>query len=122
MTIEEAKKELERFVKIKTTLRPAFLDVILNALETKTPELDEEGSARGRLIRETDVVPLEDYKSRFMDAPTVEPKHGHWIINNNRHTCSCSNCKNIELVDWAIDQANYCPNCGAYMRGEEDDK
>lgn len=31
MTLEEAKNELEKFVKLKTTLRPAFLDVILKA-------------------------------------------------------------------------------------------
>lgn len=31
MTIDEAKKELEKFVKLKTTMRPAFLDVILKA-------------------------------------------------------------------------------------------
>jgi len=33
MTINRAKKELVRFVELKTTLRPAFLDVILEALE-----------------------------------------------------------------------------------------
>lgn len=31
MTLEEAKIELEKFVKLKTTMRPAFLDVILKA-------------------------------------------------------------------------------------------
>lgn len=31
MTLEEAKNELEKFVKLKTTMRPAFLDVILKA-------------------------------------------------------------------------------------------
>ena len=31
MTLEEAKNELEKFVKLKTSLRPAFLDVILKA-------------------------------------------------------------------------------------------
>ena len=33
MTLEEAKKELEKFVKLKTTQRPAFLDVILEGLD-----------------------------------------------------------------------------------------
>lgn len=31
MTLPEAKAELEKFVKLKTTLRPAFVDVLLNA-------------------------------------------------------------------------------------------
>ena len=33
MTLEKAKQELEKFVKLKTTLRPAFVDVLLNAEE-----------------------------------------------------------------------------------------
>lgn len=40
MTIEEAKKELEKFVKLKTTQRPLFLDVILDALNTNTVSLE----------------------------------------------------------------------------------
>lgn len=44
MTINRAKKELVRFVELKTTLRPAFLDVILEALEEletyKEPEIN----------------------------------------------------------------------------------
>lgn len=33
MTLEKAKQELEKFVQLKTTLRPAFVDVLLNAEE-----------------------------------------------------------------------------------------
>lgn len=35
MTLEKAKQELEKFVQLKTTLRPAFVDVLLNAEEVK---------------------------------------------------------------------------------------
>ena len=31
MTLNEAKAELEKFVKLKTTMRPTFVDVLLNA-------------------------------------------------------------------------------------------
>lgn len=31
MTIEEAKAELEKFVNLKTTMRPTFVDVLLKA-------------------------------------------------------------------------------------------
>lgn len=31
MTLDEAKAELEKFVQLKTTLRPTFVDVLLNA-------------------------------------------------------------------------------------------
>lgn len=33
MTLEKAKQELEKFVQLKTTLRPSFVDVLLNAEE-----------------------------------------------------------------------------------------
>ena len=33
MTLDEAKKEMVKFVELKTTLRPAFVDVILKAEE-----------------------------------------------------------------------------------------
>lgn len=33
MTLDEAKKEMVKFVELKTTLRPAFVDPILNAEE-----------------------------------------------------------------------------------------
>lgn len=35
MTLEKAKQELEKFVQLKTTLRPSFVDVLLNAEEVK---------------------------------------------------------------------------------------
>lgn len=35
MTLEKAKQELEKFVQLKTTLRPTFVDVLLNAEEVK---------------------------------------------------------------------------------------
>ena len=35
MTLEEAKKDMERFVSLKTTMRPAFVDVLLQAEEVR---------------------------------------------------------------------------------------
>lgn len=35
MTLDEAKKEMVKFVELKTTLRPAFVDPILEAEEVK---------------------------------------------------------------------------------------
>jgi len=37
MTIQQAKADLEKFVKLKTTQRPVFVDVILAALESSDP-------------------------------------------------------------------------------------
>ena len=35
MTLQEARDELERFVQLKTTMRPTFVDVLLDATEVK---------------------------------------------------------------------------------------
>lgn len=43
MTLQEARDELEKFVKLKTTMRPTFVDVLLEATAEK----------RGRWIVDT---------------------------------------------------------------------
>lgn len=41
MTLDEAKKAMVKFVELKTTLRPAFVDVILKAEEVKRGHWEE---------------------------------------------------------------------------------
>ena len=57
--------------------------------------------------------------------PTIEPerKKGAWI--NEGRTIRCSNCKTGYAAVKGMKSAltyNFCPNCGADMRGEQDDK
>lgn len=56
------------------------------------------------------------------DEPTIdaEPvKHGNWRFVNcaTGLRCQCSEC--LHWVDAGTDK-NYCPNCGADMRGTKD--
>lgn len=54
------------------------------------------------------------------DAPTIEAeptKHGRWI-KDEYGIPHCSECKAINNTVYR----NYCPNCGADMRGEKNDK
>lgn len=49
---------------------------------------------------------------------TVEPKHGEWILNGNfaglnHHKCSV--CGKDEFRLW-----DFCPNCGAKMKGADE--
>ena len=57
------------------------------------------------------------------EQPTIdaEPvKRGRWGTNSDRpDSLICSVCK-CGFDMWKHDPHNYCPNCGAYMRGEEE--
>ena len=47
------------------------------------------------------------------DLPTIEErKTGKWIDMDDHVMCSCCG-----ATHYGADK-NYCPNCGAYMRGE----
>ena len=57
------------------------------------------------------------------NANTIEAepvKHGRWETNSDRpDSLICSICK-CGFDMWKHDPHNYCPNCGADMRGEEE--
>lgn len=73
----------------------------------------------------TEFVPIFRMKQWFDHAPTIEPerKTGKWIVHmqrgnwSDREQKTCSECgktfKNLDV-------ANYCPNCGLPMEGEEE--
>ena len=48
-----------------------------------------------------------------IEALNAEPKHGRWIDEK------CSVC-NYGVESWNVG-TNYCPNCGADMRGEQNE-
>lgn len=70
-----------------------------------------------------DISPTRDEFVEFIKKqPTIEAetvKHGRWETNSDRpDSLICSICK-CGFDMWKHDPHNYCPNCGAYMRGEE---
>ena len=56
---------------------------------------------------------------RVKKIPSAQKK-GHWIDTNPDEPLdprqTCSECGNTEILH----SANFCPNCGADMRGEDD--
>lgn len=54
-----------------------------------------------------------------IDMPTVEPKQGKWIDDGD--TLICDNCKTAYSHPIFHNGWNYCPNCGAKMKGIDDD-
>lgn len=61
-------------------------------------------------------------KNLLAAQPTIqpEPKEGHWIeggIYRDVIECYCSKCGQL-MTTAATVRMNYCPNCGAHMKGE----
>ena len=60
------------------------------------------------------------------DLPSVQPKHGYWI-ESHEHIYIANGVR--EWTNWYCSECDapndkptdYCPNCGADMRGEQDD-
>ena len=59
------------------------------------------------------------------EQPTIEPERnkGKWIVNGKHpnYHLTCSECRNVAMWANGISYIypNFCPNCGADMRGEE---
>lgn len=64
---------------------------------------------------------LLDCVREINQLPSAQKK-GHWIDANPDEPLdprqTCSECGNTEILH----SANYCPNCGADMRGEENNE
>lgn len=64
----------------------------------------------------------------WIDAmPTIEPerKKGRWIFDEKDFLTKCSEC-GWQMIDDVMESPNivgfnYCPNCGAEMRGNADE-
>ena len=57
-------------------------------------------------------------------ADVVEVKHGEWKNNKNDYP-ECTNCGYMPMYDHSIDDiyySPYCPNCGAKMDGEHNER
>lgn len=79
---------------------------------------------RGRIVPWNEgyepYIRLRDVVVAITGIPTIEPerKKGTWITQQFGSWAECSVCH--ELYDIPISISNFCPNCGADMRGEED--
>ena len=94
--------------------RQAAIDAVNNAFDRETLLTGFVRSIAVRAIR---------------DMPSAQPerKTGHWILYDKRfpwskdYKCSeCGNYINISDINAGRGSANFCPNCGADMRGERD--
>ena len=64
------------------------------------------------------------YWEDIENAPSIdiEPKRGEWIVHSNGKMCDCSVCnESYDRTFEYVDEWNFCPNCGADMRGTDDE-
>lgn len=82
------------------------------------------------------LLPTEEYSERVEEAldmaiEALERKHGEWLETSESigwEEVGCAECsvcgKTLVLGDYTMDDIkfnyNYCPNCGADMRGDND--
>lgn len=65
----------------------------------------------------------DDVTETIIKALEQEPKTGQWKVvsdgyGDSAYICECSECKDTVWVYKDADRKwNYCPNCGAKMRG-----
>lgn len=75
----------------------------------------EQFNVSGRLFKD-----MVDFAVEVLTEAQTAQKTGHWIplIKDEPldPRVKCSECGNTEILHCG----NYCPNCGAYMGGEED--
>lgn len=66
---------------------------------------------------------LKEMRDKSPVADAAEVKHGEWKNNKNDYP-ECTNCGYMPMYDHSIDDiyySPYCPNCGAKMRGTDND-
>lgn len=73
------------------------------------------------------VMVVEDYLRAIPAADVVERKKGKWMPSSltwsyYNYDCSVCGCNEFRQVDHngGYKAFNFCPNCGADMRGEDD--
>jgi hypothetical protein len=59
------------------------------------------------------------YQDGKLAAKRAAKRIGQWIINSDGYYPYCSRCNKEPQSRLMTD---YCPNCGAYMKGENNDK
>ena len=63
---------------------------------------------------------ISAYDVIMLPAADVAPvRHGRWIASHDEF-CACSICKYPVYVWW--NQTNYCPNCGARMDADTQER
>jgi hypothetical protein len=78
-------------------------------------------------VKDADPVTIDvvqNTRTLLRDAPSIdiEQKRGEWIVHSNGKMCDCSVCnESYDRTFEYVDEWNFCPNCGARMKGADDE-
>ena len=66
----------------------------------------------------------EMFQQKCMELEAQKPKEGEWLGESDGYTWygRCSICGYEFVIDSHYAENNYCPNCGARMKGERNDQ
>ena len=101
----------------------------IDALDEQIRQCDKALSAFDISMKDEYAVKVERaslvaFRETLEYMPSAEPKKGEWIPENRTMDAFwvCSACKFPSEAHAANILYNFCPNCGADMRGEEDEE
>ena len=100
------------------------LNLAIAILKKQNKNIDVEDDVESQM----ELKAYRDIRDSIKEMPTIEPKKGQWYKPNGvmppehfgRHRCSI--CDAFAIHEWKHHReqlTDYCPNCGAYMRGDE---
>ena len=66
-----------------------------------------------------------EFDQEIMLAPTIEPKRGEWLWDNGYFCSECHGEAFSQKFTILVDEpmyfrSDFCPNCGAQMKGADD--
>ena len=120
--IEEAVEVAAKALTSATDINVATKDGNVIYRQDALDALDEIESE----VADGDGFQYEKWRKYFTELPSAQPerKKGEWI-SKGYGEYRCSSCRNIVDLDeeilMSIKMFDYCPVCGADMRGEQDD-
>lgn len=100
--------------------RDALIDYCLKLIDVERKQGSDVMNYGQERVNQTEAI--IDYIEHMPHVNADRPREiGHWKNYKDEHCCSV--CGEVVIDDWYSDDDwyNFCPNCGAEMRGADDE-
>ena len=99
-------------------LYPFFSDALIEEIKA-IPSADRPQDDEFKNFDRGDLIALIEAQKERIGELLADRPQGEWKPKNH-HTDYCSNC-GFEETQWRTADYNYCPSCGARMKGADDE-